>query len=661
MGASPLAAKSVILRTGPARIVLSAVAAAACLSNMALPQDDFADLDIETLDREAEKETVGREDDRAPQLLIAQAETQARNGQFMDAITSYRTFLKRHLTHRKSAEATKRIAELEAKVALKKREAELRGAIEKLAADPARQTAAWLALGDFYVEHKQYADVVGLCREMVSAKVLTPQSLEAPTRVAALLEEANQPKAAIEAYEAAFVTYPDQRGNYYESLLLARTDAKAAGLRLDGTNPGIKYQRSLLEKITSFYERLGDRTGAAPARARLIASLPEPETEYCRYLVEAEREFSVGNYAGACALYLASLKFPPAGRGLHRGDKQPCLSAPLHQPCLSVPLHRGDKGSAGAMPPVPCLSAPCLPAPLHRGDKQPCLSAPREDLRAPKLAAIGAVECGNDAASRKDPISAPYTSSAGIQKPQPQWQLERIFRGLWTCGQALTTTRHDDRRLRAVLSDRYPALAKELEIAGADASPAHVAADGKPAPGTTNGSAGPLILARMWEIASKHAREAEWEQAERVYCDMKAAMIGSFFEPVSLYWLGRAASQRGLYAQAIGRFGQALERADVLRLQPCGLRHRCLYERGLAQLRWERYTQAEGTLGDFLATPTVSPLLLPLTLYRLGQCYESQGDPGKALETYRALLELECTGLKLEHTVRAAIGRLEGQ
>jgi len=174
MGASPLAAKSVILRTGPARIVLSAVAAAACLSNMALPQDDFADLDIETLDREAEKETVGREDDRAPQLLIAQAETQARNGQFMDAITSYRTFLKRHLTHRKSAEATKRIAELEAKVALKKREAELRGAIEKLAADPARQTAAWLALGDFYVEHKQYADVVGLCREMVSAKVLTP-------------------------------------------------------------------------------------------------------------------------------------------------------------------------------------------------------------------------------------------------------------------------------------------------------------------------------------------------------------------------------------------------------------------------------------------------------------------------------------------------------
>lgn len=241
------------------------------------------------------------------------------------------------------------------------------------------------------------------------------------------------------------------------------------------------------------------------------------------------------------------------------------------------------------------------------------------------------------------------------------WQLERIFRGLWACGQGLTTTRHDDRRLRSVLSERSPAPAKEPDIAGAGNGPAPAATEGGPATASADKSLGPQILARMWELASKHAREAQWERAERVYHDVNTVMAGNFFEPVSLYWLGRSASRRGLYAQAIRRLGEALDRADALRLQSCGLRHRCLYERGLAQLRWERYSQAEGTLGDFLATPTVSPLLLSLTLYRLGQCYESQGDPGKALETYRALLELECTGLKLEHTVRREIGRLEGQ
>ena len=615
MGISPLAARSFIPGAGLSRIVLPAVAAAVYLGSVALPQDEFGDLDIDTLDREVERETVEQDKNSAAQALIAQAEKQASGGQFEQAINTYRAFLKGFLTHGKSAEVTKRIAELESKLALKTKEDGLREALRKSAADPAKQVEAWLTLAEFHVSQKQDDAVESLCRDFLSRRVVTRQELDAPLRLAALLAEAGRPKLALEAYEAAFASYPERLESYYETLLSTKTGNPDQMGRVRREPADSQHQRQALAKIAALYAQLGDKRGAASARTRLMASLPEPETEYCRYLLEAERESAEGNFAGACALYLASLELPPADHGLHRRTE-----------CHSVAKRTNS--------PVP-----------HRSPREERIGNPRYD---------------HDDASGKDPGSASAPGSAERHKPQPLWQLELIFRGLWACGQGLSSN-YDDQRLRSVLSECYPALAKELEIAGAGKGPA-LAATGDGA-GTQNASksTGPLILARMWEMASRHAQRSEWEEAEKVYDDLGTAMAGSFFEPLTLYWLGASASRQGQYAHAVRRFGLALERADALRLQSCGLRHRCLYGRGLAQLRWERYSLAEGSFSEFLSTPTVSPLLLSLTLYRLGQCYESQGNSGKALETYRALLELECTGLKLEHTVRAAIDRIEGQ
>ena len=323
MGISPLAARSFIPGTGLSRIVLSAVAAAVCLGSAALPQDEFGDLDIETLDREVERETVEPDKNSAAQALLAQAEEQANGGQFEQAIKTYRAFLKRFLTHGKSAEVTKRIAGLESKLTLKKKEDGLREAVRKSADDPAREVEAWLTLAEFHISQKQDQAIEALCRNFLSRKVVTRQALDAPLRLAALVGEANRPRLAIRVYEAAFSAYPERLESYYEGLL--STKRREPGQpNCAGRDPAdAGHQRLALAKVTALYAQLGDKRVSASARERLMASLPDPETEYCRYLLGAERESAEGNFAGACALYLASLKLPQADHNLHRGDKQP--------------------------------------------------------------------------------------------------------------------------------------------------------------------------------------------------------------------------------------------------------------------------------------------------------------------------------------------------
>lgn len=269
-------------------------------------------------------------------------------------------------------------------------------------------------------------------------------------------------------------------------------------------------------------------------------------------------------------------------------------------------------------------------------------------------------------ASLKPPRTAPPPGSPQVsprsghlqeyRAAQPWEELVRAFRGLWECGDALARRRLDGERLVSLFSARYPVAARKLAASASDESSTNL--DRRPVAGRPD-SLAPLVLARMWQMAYEDALDGRWDEVEDTYRAIKTSLSQSFFEPVSLHWLGLAASQQGLYWHAIRRFDVACMLADSLGVRLCGLRLRGLYEKGSAQLRWGRYARAASTFESFLSSPALTTTLLPSTLYRLGQCQEYQGAFRSAAKSYRTLLEIECASMRLEALAERAIARME--
>jgi pilus assembly protein FimV len=97
--------------------------------------------------------------------------------------------------------------------------------------------------------------------------------------------------------------------------------------------------------------------------------------------------------------------------------------------------------------------------------------------------------------------------------------------------------------------------------------------------------------------------------------------------------LGIAYREMGLYEDAIGEFRYALgmpaRRLDALHMM------------GLCALDLGRTQDAIGHLEQALASPEVPPTREVALRYDLGHAYEAAGDPGRALDAYRRVVELD--------------------
>ena len=516
-------------------------------------------LDIDTLEREADRETLEAGKDPSVEALFEKAEQLARSGQLGQAILTYRIFIRKHLDHPKAAEATVRIVQLERQLALKAKEAQLQKAIEALGEDPAKQLEARIALADFYVAHRCPEDARKVYEAVLAEDPVSLAGLEAPLRIAALLEAAGQAEEALKLYEDALANYPKRLEAYLEKFPEVGKDDVNRGYHANRARLGeLERQQSILKKIAALYEQLGDEKGAVQARQRLLRGLPHAGTARLAFLIDAERELAGGNHAVACDLFLAALK-PPR-------------MAPARAKALVSP-------------------------------------------------------------------NTYYLSE--YREPQPAEVLAQIFGGFWACGPQLAPGRYNERRLRFLFSDRYPTAVKEM-------------AGDKPGWPET-----PAILARMWQIAFDHALEGRWKEAERVYEDLSKALPETLFRPLSLYWLGLAATQQGLYSRAAALFERSTAAADALQAQPCGLRTSCLFAKGEALFRWGRYDRARQVFEELLSTTALTTRLLPRTLYRLAQCHEFQGGFDAARETYEQLQGLDDVAPKLKGLATCAVARID--
>jgi len=211
----------------------------------------------------------GPEDPKALAALGA-AELAVRKGEIEGALKLFQEFDKEWPLHPKAPYVATRIAELQAQLALREQAGKLLAETGQLGGQPALQARARAKLAALYVANRKPVEALQVYERILKESPHTYEALEAPSRIAALLERQGEIGKALETYQKAYESFDERLRAYLARTAEQDADVVNAGYLANRTRMGAaETKTAMLRKVAVLAERAKRLEALAEAKRGL--------------------------------------------------------------------------------------------------------------------------------------------------------------------------------------------------------------------------------------------------------------------------------------------------------------------------------------------------------------------------------------------------------